>query len=602
MTTSGSEDSGLFPGEGFFLTGSDRGVYHRTIRMLAQGRGHVVVHSTNSVLLDHYSAMLLRDLRARDGCLVEVYRPSGATRLLEQFNEILSTLSIDEARQNPRNLDQPVRIWLVQDLENLPGEEIDLLARLIRDFPSSGIVLLLLGYGLEEVPSSLQAIFRANLLAWQVDWPSADDWIFLQKEAVSHGYRREVDALLQAAGEGAVTARTSSARIQADEVHISAPRSKETAASSEQNPASGENGDSASAVADAITEPGQRKNSRSRWLALSAILLPGGLTIGFAGFLWLQSEGLVSPFIAIDGLSSFSGSTESIPSSGESLESASAAVTVETFPEHAEDVTHTGSDAMDSGQAADPEDRPADSEVGRSIIPTGVTLDALDRSSARQVAVLPRPGQVGPGERIAFIAPLGPDRLEEREPEASASPVTVALAAPVPVAMEPVPVAMEPVSTQSPVVPEIPQPSLVLPEPANSQPAMVLVEPANNPPMPPALPLPPPPLSLAELQARMDEHGRLIREEDPPFSWYVQLATYSSLENAWRGYSQWEFSGTPFTRFVQYRAPAGTLYYSYLQGPFPSLAAARRFIQEVGTDTDYWVRIQSDLIAGFDRL
>lgn len=310
MTPAENELSPLFPGDGFYLSKSDRGVFQRAFRVLTRGTGHVAMYSENKALLDHYLGMLLTDLRSSAGCTVEIYRPGGAMQLLERFNAILASLSIDEARAKKRNTDQILRIWLLEDLESLPEDELDLLARLLKDFPSSRVVLLMCGYEMRSLPAAVRSAFRMDILDWHVELPDPQDLQQVAQAAVQMGYQKELGQLLLTAGmtPGTAAARTSETEEGAEEITIgklvhgsgSSPVGtvdggriaglEKAPGQSLQQSTADKPEEEASPTVDWTAEDQEEKGIRWRRVAALALLLPGGIAAILAGLIWVQSE------------------------------------------------------------------------------------------------------------------------------------------------------------------------------------------------------------------------------------------------------------------------------------------------------------------------
>ncbi len=157
------------------------------------------LHCKHEALLDHYVRLMLTKLReSPESTQVEVYFPANTESLLERFNAALSNQSISDATRAPRNV-QDLRVWVVHDAQKVSEPEMQLLARLIHNFPGSRIRALLLFHGSESEPEALQA-FGRKLLRWHIDLPSPEQAIDALEMAESEGRQAQMSQLLRRIG------------------------------------------------------------------------------------------------------------------------------------------------------------------------------------------------------------------------------------------------------------------------------------------------------------------------------------------------------------------------------------------------------------------
>jgi hypothetical protein len=157
------------------------------------------LHCPHEALLDHYVRLMLTKLReAPDSNQVEVYFPANTESLLERFNSALANQSISDATRAPRETHQ-VRVWVVHDAQKVSEPEMQLLARLIQNFPGARIRALLLFHGPETDSDALQA-FGRKLLRWHIDLPSAEQAIDALEIAEAEGRQAQMSQLLRRIG------------------------------------------------------------------------------------------------------------------------------------------------------------------------------------------------------------------------------------------------------------------------------------------------------------------------------------------------------------------------------------------------------------------
>ena len=127
----------------------------------------------HEALTDHYLGLLLARLRQQaPEHSIEVYFPTNADALLARFNDALARQSLAQATQTPEASSQ-AQIWVVHDAQALPETEIQLLARLIQNFPGANIRAILLMTGTRGSHHSL-ASFGRKILRWEIEAPNAE--------------------------------------------------------------------------------------------------------------------------------------------------------------------------------------------------------------------------------------------------------------------------------------------------------------------------------------------------------------------------------------------------------------------------------------------
>jgi hypothetical protein len=157
------------------------------------------LHCPHEALLDHYVRLMLTKLRqAPESNQVEVYFPANTESLLERFNSALSDQSISDATRTPRGA-QNVRVWVVHDAQKVSEAEMQLLARLIHNFPGARIRALLLFHGPGAEPEALQA-FGRKLLRWHIDLPTAEQAVDALEMAEAEGRQAQMSQLLRRIG------------------------------------------------------------------------------------------------------------------------------------------------------------------------------------------------------------------------------------------------------------------------------------------------------------------------------------------------------------------------------------------------------------------
>ncbi len=178
-------------------------VFRAADRMRIAGCTHAIAREGMSLslqceheaLLDHYLGILLNNLRQESpDNTIEVYFPSNTDSLLNRFNEALSGQTVDQATRVPSDASR-AQIWIVQDAQDLPEADIQLLARLIQNFPGANIRAILLTIG-TNTSHNLSA-FGRKILRWEIEAPNAEQAQAALDIARTEGYFVPVTQLLK---------------------------------------------------------------------------------------------------------------------------------------------------------------------------------------------------------------------------------------------------------------------------------------------------------------------------------------------------------------------------------------------------------------------
>jgi hypothetical protein len=127
----------------------------------------------HEALLDHYLNLMLAQLRQQaPEHSIEVYFPANTDSLLARFNEVLAQQSVQQATRASKAAES-AQIWIVHDAHTLPEAEVQLLARLIQNFPGANIRAILLMSGAKRQNITLTS-FGRKLLRWDIEAPNSE--------------------------------------------------------------------------------------------------------------------------------------------------------------------------------------------------------------------------------------------------------------------------------------------------------------------------------------------------------------------------------------------------------------------------------------------
>lgn len=195
-----NESNDTVGNDGIFLRAADRRRFDYVMRSLRENSLSLALSSDNDGVLDHYGRMVLARLRKTAGLQVEVFLPQNTEQLLERFNQILVGISLDDSRKTEGS-PAPRRVLIAHDAKAIGKREMQLLARLVQDFPGANVSLVLLvdRAGMQLHERTLDG-FGQRLLRWPVDAPTRAEGEALLKAARAAGFEVEVKKVLAATG------------------------------------------------------------------------------------------------------------------------------------------------------------------------------------------------------------------------------------------------------------------------------------------------------------------------------------------------------------------------------------------------------------------
>ncbi|PIT82019.1 hypothetical protein [Limnohabitans sp. 15K] len=180
-------------------------VFRAADRMRIDGCANAVAHEGLSLalycpfeaLLDHYMNLLLVRVRQQaPEHRIEVYFPANTDSLLGRFNEVLATQSLNQAVKAHAAVNQ-AQIWIVHDAQTLPESEIQLLARLIQNFPGANIRAILLMSGNPNAQKSPLSAFGRKILRWDIEAPTEEQAQAALDQSGQEGNFNAVQQLIQ---------------------------------------------------------------------------------------------------------------------------------------------------------------------------------------------------------------------------------------------------------------------------------------------------------------------------------------------------------------------------------------------------------------------
>jgi hypothetical protein len=170
----------------FFFRVTDRLQMESCITALSQDSKSVVIFSHSSELLDYYGAAFVRRVKQKlTQSQVEIFMPRDTEAMLDRFNQLLNTLSLDVATAS-RAGTAPDKVWVVYDANALGAHELQLLTRLVQQFPGSGVSIVLM-FSSEATQNDDVTRPNKQFVSWGLDLPTAEQKLSAIQQARKNG-------------------------------------------------------------------------------------------------------------------------------------------------------------------------------------------------------------------------------------------------------------------------------------------------------------------------------------------------------------------------------------------------------------------------------
>ncbi|HBX27230.1 MAG TPA: hypothetical protein DEF72_07350 [Gammaproteobacteria bacterium] len=201
-----------------FFRDSDIERFQRVFDTVVDNSQHLLVTSHFDGVIDHYGKMMLNRLKMRSGLAVETYMPASTEALVTRFNELVDSMSVEEARGESES-GAPGRIIMVNDPKAIDSDGWALLSRMVTDFPGLNMRLVFL---LDRLPTAVEkALDRlgSRLIRWEVEPPTPDEQLALRKAGMAEGLEFQVERVLSRINQ--TVSQHLEPSLSADEVSMS---------------------------------------------------------------------------------------------------------------------------------------------------------------------------------------------------------------------------------------------------------------------------------------------------------------------------------------------------------------------------------------------
>ena len=173
-------------GAEFFFRVADRLQMDSCLTAVSKEGKSLVLVSPSGELLDHFGAAFIRRLKQNlVNTPVEVFMPPDSEVMLERFNKLLSSLSLDVATQTRKDK-PPESVWVVHDANALGSYEVELLTRLVHQFPGAGISTVLM-FTSDANPATAICNQGQQFVSWVFEMPTPEQRLSAIQQARKNG-------------------------------------------------------------------------------------------------------------------------------------------------------------------------------------------------------------------------------------------------------------------------------------------------------------------------------------------------------------------------------------------------------------------------------
>ena len=164
------------------------------ITLLVQEGQNLALSSLAEAALDHYADLLVNRLRRAVSCPVEVYFPASTAALVQRFEDLVARMTLQQAMAVVPGA-APERIWLVHEAGALAPSELQLLMRLVGNFPGAGVRVVLLFGATAAGRKGFESPGR-RFARWDIQPPSEEEATTMLAHARLAGGESVVSGLL----------------------------------------------------------------------------------------------------------------------------------------------------------------------------------------------------------------------------------------------------------------------------------------------------------------------------------------------------------------------------------------------------------------------
>jgi hypothetical protein len=176
------------------------------VTLLVDEGQNLALSSHAEAALDHYADLLLHRLRRAVSCPVDAYFPASTAALVQRFEDLVAGMTLQQAMAVVPGA-APERIWLVHEAGALAPSELQLLMRLVGNFPGAGVRVVLLFGSTAAGRKGFESPGR-RFARWDIQPPSEEEATTMLAQARLAGGESVVSGLLGLLGRSPGSAFT----------------------------------------------------------------------------------------------------------------------------------------------------------------------------------------------------------------------------------------------------------------------------------------------------------------------------------------------------------------------------------------------------------
>ena len=189
----------LFKDDLLYLTKQHQDDFYSFFKKFLQSNSNLIFCSTNPAIANYYSNFFENKISNFENIKVEKFFPNDSETVINKFNSILKEVSIEDSKQI--NKESTRKIFIIPDLESINPYELQLLSRIINDFPASNVNFISFVKDIENNKrNNFIDLVRKNTYIWQIPYPDANSLKILKKYCIDNNILDKYSNTLKALG------------------------------------------------------------------------------------------------------------------------------------------------------------------------------------------------------------------------------------------------------------------------------------------------------------------------------------------------------------------------------------------------------------------
>ena len=189
----------LYKDDLLYLTKQHQEDFYSFFKKFLQSNSNLIFCSTNPALANYYSNFFEKKISNFENIKVEKFFPNDSETVINKFNSILKEVSIEDSKQISKGSTR--KIFIIPDLESINPYELQLLSRIINDFPASNVNFISF---VKDIKNNKRNNFidlvRKNTIIWQISPPDANTISILKKYCIDNNILDKYSNILKSLG------------------------------------------------------------------------------------------------------------------------------------------------------------------------------------------------------------------------------------------------------------------------------------------------------------------------------------------------------------------------------------------------------------------